>query len=69
VQVPSLHIYGDRDNILEHCRQLADVFENPVVIRHTRGHVIPKLNGIQLAVLRAFLAEFLTPEQQQRAKM
>ena len=35
--------------------QLAETFENPVIIRHPRGHVVPRLEGDSLATLRAFL--------------
>ena len=35
--------------------KLADTFENPVIITHPRGHVVPRLEGDSLARLRAFL--------------
>jgi len=49
-----------RDNIRTHCVELAEAFEGAVVIHHPRGHSIPTLQPHQLAVLRAFLATFIT---------
>ncbi|KAL6760730.1 serine hydrolase FSH [Haematococcus lacustris] len=60
VAIPSLHVYGDRDDLKVHCQELADTFANPVVIKHTRGHIIPALNDYQMSVFRAFLSAFLT---------
>jgi hypothetical protein len=48
-----------RDYLRPHCVRLADHFANAVVVHHTRGHVIPPLNDLQLAVFRAFLSSFL----------
>mmetsp|Transcript_4027 Transcript_4027/g.10029 ORF Transcript_4027/g.10029 Transcript_4027/m.10029 type:complete len:298 (-) Transcript_4027:173-1066(-) len=63
VSVPSLHVFGDRDELKHpHCLELADAFANPIVISHTRGHVIPPLDGYQLACMRAFLTSFQTAE-------
>mmetsp|Transcript_21635 Transcript_21635/g.56449 ORF Transcript_21635/g.56449 Transcript_21635/m.56449 type:complete len:148 (-) Transcript_21635:919-1362(-) len=61
VPVPSLHIYGDRDQIREHCVDLANAFEDPIIIQHPKGHSIPALLPHQLAVMRAFLSSF-TPK-------
>ncbi|KAF5828970.1 serine hydrolase-domain-containing protein [Dunaliella salina] len=63
VPVPSLHIYGDRDQIREHCVDLANAFQDPIVIQHPRGHSIPSLLPHQLAVMRAFLSSFLEKEK------
>ena len=37
VKVPSLHIFGDRDNIRKYCIDLVDVFSGAVVLRHPGG--------------------------------
>ncbi|KAG1671066.1 hypothetical protein FOA52_000737 [Chlamydomonas sp. UWO 241] len=60
LKVPSLHIYGDKDNVIEHCHHLVEAFEGAVVLRHARGHVIPRLSPVHLACLRAFLSQLLT---------
>eukprot|EP00879_Flechtneria_rotunda_P003150 GHRR01003372.1.p1 GENE.GHRR01003372.1~~GHRR01003372.1.p1 ORF type:complete len:296 (+),score=71.11 GHRR01003372.1:250-1137(+) len=55
VQVPSCHIIGHKDYVKEHSIALARSFEGPIVIIHSKGHVIPALANQHLAVLRAFL--------------
>lgn len=39
--------------------KLMDMFENPVMIQHPRGHVVPSLEGEKLEVVRAFLTAWL----------
>jgi hypothetical protein len=53
--VPSLHVIGRGDPAAPLSRRLASAFVNPVVVEHPRGHVIPSLEGGDLATLRAFL--------------
>lgn len=52
---PSLHIIGDRDPVKRLTNQLIASFDHPVVINHTRGHVIPAMQPPDLQRLRAFL--------------
>lgn len=54
---PSLHIIGDKDPVKRLTNLLIDSFDQPVVINHTRGHVIPALAEPDLQRLRAFLQE------------
>eukprot|EP00879_Flechtneria_rotunda_P020403 GHRR01021465.1.p1 GENE.GHRR01021465.1~~GHRR01021465.1.p1 ORF type:complete len:168 (+),score=43.08 GHRR01021465.1:399-902(+) len=42
-------------SVKEHSIALARSFEGPIVIIHSKGHVIPALANQHLAVLRAFL--------------
>lgn len=53
--VPSLHIIGDKDPVKRLTNQLIDSFDHPLVINHTRGHVIPALQPPDLQRVRAFL--------------
>jgi len=53
--IHSLHIFGDRDPIKGLTNLLIESFDSPVVIRHTRGHVIPALQGEDLKTFRRFL--------------
>lgn len=55
VPVPSCHIIGHKDYVKEHAIRLAKAFEAPIVIMHTRGHIVPPLANPHLAALRAFL--------------
>jgi pimeloyl-ACP methyl ester carboxylesterase len=63
---PSLHIIGEADRVLPPAlsqRAAAlPFFVHPVVVRHERGHVVPRLTGEALEQVRAFL----TQRQQQR---
>lgn len=40
---------------VQYSLKLAELFQNPVVIMHRRGHVIPGLDGEQLQTLQSFL--------------
>lgn len=65
VQVPSCHVVGHQDWVKEHAIDLARQFQNPIVIMHPRGHVIPRLQGPHLAVLKSYLASFMNKDMQQ----
>lgn len=42
---------------------LIESFDNPIVINHTRGHVVPQLAGHDLTTLRDFLqAQLANPK-------
>uniref|UniRef100_T1IAF4 FSH1 domain-containing protein n=1 Tax=Rhodnius prolixus TaxID=13249 RepID=T1IAF4_RHOPR len=43
VNLPSLHIIGDTDNVIvkERSEELMTYFENPLLIRHPGGHYVP----------------------------
>ena len=53
--VRSCHVIGDKDPVKVLTNMLIDCFDSPVVIRHSRGHVIPTLRGTELETLKAFL--------------
>ncbi len=40
---------------MQYSLKLAELFQNPVVITHRRGHVVPGLEGEQLQMLHSFL--------------
>jgi predicted alpha/beta hydrolase family esterase len=42
-------------SVKEHAIRLAGAFQAPLVIMHTRGHIVPPLANPHLAALRAFL--------------
>ena len=52
--VPTLHVIGHKDFVKPHSIELVRQFVAPIVVFHPRGHVIPRLEGPHLAVLRAF---------------
>ena len=41
--------------LLQYSLKLAELFRNPVLVRHRRGHVVPGLEGEELQTLRSFL--------------
>ncbi len=61
IRCPALLSWGTRDRLAPWSEMLVERFESPVTVVHDKGHVVPPLNGDQLAVLRTFL------QQQQRA--
>ena len=37
IKVPTLHMYGDKDEIRSHCVDLAAAFEGSISISHPKG--------------------------------
>jgi hypothetical protein len=40
---------------VQYSYKLAELFKNPVIIAHHRGHVVPSLDAAQQETLRSFL--------------
>lgn len=55
VPLPSVQCIGDRDPFKPWCDHYPPLWQNPVVIRHPKGHVIPPLEGEDLQRMRDFL--------------
>ncbi|KAK2079967.1 hypothetical protein QBZ16_002362 [Prototheca wickerhamii] len=55
--VPSCHIIGDRDPVKQMTNYLIESFDDPLVINHTKGHVIPQLPPPDLQRLKDFIRE------------
>lgn len=64
-------------SVKEHGIRLAAAFQAPVVIMHSRGHIVPPLSNPHLAALRAFLTSmrdegcpehYLVRQRQQQAQ-
>lgn len=53
--VPSVHIIGDKDPVKRMTNMLIESFDNPIVINHQKGHVIPQLGAADIERIRAFL--------------
>lgn len=49
IRVPSLHIIGDTDNVIDKClsEALAEVFVDPIIMRHAGGHHVPTSNVLK----------------------
>jgi hypothetical protein len=54
-QLPSFHLYGSHDPVKIYTNGLIRCFEDPVVVQHERGHVVPKLGVADEAKLVAFI--------------
>ncbi|PNH09666.1 hypothetical protein TSOC_003649 [Tetrabaena socialis] len=60
---PTCHLVGDADVMRVRSEQLAAVFEAPLLLRHTQGHVVPRLPSEQAERVVAFLQHHLQPPQ------
>lgn len=58
IMCPSLHLIGEKDFMRERGEILQASFHKPTIIRHVRGHVVPKLDELQMATFRGFLGAF-----------
>lgn len=54
-RLPSFHLYGSHDPVKIYTNGLIRCFEDPVVVQHERGHVVPKLGVVDEAALVAFV--------------
>ncbi|GFQ00577.1 upf0483 protein agap003155 [Phtheirospermum japonicum] len=55
IQCPSVHFLGDQDFLKTHGTELLDSFVDPVVIRHPKGHTIPRFDEKTLESMLSFL--------------
>ena len=52
---PSIHLYGDLDEMREHNLALADACSSALILTHPRGHIVPSLEPRQVAALQGFI--------------
>ncbi|XP_020585135.1 esterase AGAP003155-like [Phalaenopsis equestris] len=55
IKCPSLHFIGELDFLKEHGEALLDEFVDPVVLRHPRGHTVPRLDDKSLEVVLGYI--------------
>ncbi|KAL8059955.1 hypothetical protein ABFX02_03G121200 [Erythranthe guttata] len=55
IQCPSVHFLGDQDFLKQHGTELLDSFIDPLVIRHPKGHTIPRFDEKGLENMLSFL--------------
>ncbi|KAL8482474.1 hypothetical protein ACS0TY_027967 [Phlomoides rotata] len=55
IKCPSVHFLGDQDFLKTHGTELLDSFVDPVVIRHPKGHTIPRFDEKGLESMLSFL--------------
>nr|NP_001409293.1 dihydrofolate reductase [Nymphaea colorata] len=54
--VKSAHLIGDNDWLREPSEDLLTSFNNPLLIRHPKGHVVPKLDDASSKQLRSWIS-------------
>uniref|UniRef100_A0A224X4H7 Dihydrofolate reductase-like protein n=1 Tax=Hypericum perforatum TaxID=65561 RepID=A0A224X4H7_HYPPE len=55
LEVPSLHFIGELDYLKQNGMDLVESCVDPVVIHHSRGHTIPRLDEKSLPVVLSFI--------------
>ncbi|KAD7478486.1 hypothetical protein E3N88_01622 [Mikania micrantha] len=55
ITTPSLHLIGDTDFMKEESIGLLESFVDPLVIRHPKGHTIPRLDDKSLEIFSKFI--------------
>ncbi|KAH9329945.1 hypothetical protein KI387_002053, partial [Taxus chinensis] len=59
IKCPSVHVTGAKDYVKELSQELIQAFENPLVIRHPHGHVVPKLDGQAVREVNQFIESLM----------
>ncbi|SAM05996.1 hypothetical protein [Absidia glauca] len=59
IKTPSIHMIGEKDTLItpEQMENLAEAFEDPVLLRHAGGHVVPS-NAPSRNEIVAFVSKF-----------
>lgn len=55
IQIPSIHFLGEEDFLKPHGTELLESFVDPVVIRHPKGHTVPRLDDQGLESMHSFV--------------
>lgn len=55
IECPSVHFLGDNDFLKPHGEELLKSFVDPVVIRHPKGHTVPRLDKEGVTAINSFL--------------
>ncbi|XP_057833535.2 dihydrofolate reductase [Cryptomeria japonica] len=63
IKCPSVHITGAKDYVKEFSKDLIQAFENPLVITHPQGHIVPKLDTQAIKLLQHFIDIILKQDQ------
>ncbi|XP_051141911.1 uncharacterized protein LOC127258893 [Andrographis paniculata] len=67
IKVKSVHFIGEKDRLKIPSEDLATAFENPLIIRHSRGHQLPKLDEDAVKKLREWTEEIVRSQQSKNA--
>ncbi|CAA0827769.1 Unknown protein [Striga hermonthica] len=59
IHCPSVHFLGDQDFLKQYGTELLDSFVDPLVIRHPKGHTIPRFDENGLESMVSFIEKML----------
>lgn len=73
IYIPSLHVMGTNDQIIANSmsEELAAIFEDPCIVRHSGGHYFPassREKNAYVDFLRNRLVEYLEKKELERAE-
>ncbi|KAM0953962.1 putative serine hydrolase FSH, alpha/Beta hydrolase [Dioscorea sansibarensis] len=63
IKVKSVHFIGAKDWLKVHSEDLASAFDNPLIIRHTHGHTVPRLDQNTTELFREWTKMVLLDEK------
>ncbi|XP_020255851.1 esterase AGAP003155-like [Asparagus officinalis] len=55
IKCPSVHFIGDNDFLRKHGEALVEEFVDPTIIRHPKGHTVPRLDDKSLELMLGYL--------------
>nr|CAH67099.1 H0818E04.16 [Oryza sativa] len=55
IKCPSVHFLGDTDFLKTHGEKLIESYVDPFIIRHPKGHTVPRLDEKSLEIMLRFL--------------
>ncbi|KAG8064750.1 hypothetical protein GUJ93_ZPchr0004g39536 [Zizania palustris] len=55
IKCPSVHFLGDNDFLKTYGEKLVESYVDPFIIRHPKGHTVPRLDEKSLEVMLRFL--------------
>ncbi|KAJ0984687.1 hypothetical protein J5N97_003043 [Dioscorea zingiberensis] len=55
ITCPSVHFLGDADFLKKEGELLSQTFVKPVIIRHAKGHTVPRLDGESVKTMLGFI--------------
>ncbi|KAJ8765598.1 hypothetical protein K2173_014720 [Erythroxylum novogranatense] len=64
IELPSLHFTGEKDFMKEEGKLLIESFVDPMVIHHSKGHTVPRLEGRNLEIMSSFIDKFHSREDE-----
>lgn len=64
IRCPSVHLIGDKDFLKPSNEKLLLKFENPIAVRHTARHTVPRLDATAASPIKNFLEAIIASREQ-----